>query len=183
MKFWGLLVILLGFSVVSKAGGRGIKTGDEKLDRFDDLFEKYGKIYGIDPKMLKIISMIESRIGQNAGIGFDGKSTGIMQIAPNVKLDSNNIHDVKERQIKGTLNGPRPIDDFDDHELSVETAAKLLAYAQKIFGSNKEFVVKSYNQGVRNTANREAQGREGFTRDYWEKYQKFESELFNGGLA
>lgn len=45
------------------------------------IYEKYGKQYGISPKLLKAIAKVES--GEQSGIvGDDGESVGLFQIQP-----------------------------------------------------------------------------------------------------
>lgn len=147
--------------------------------QFDDLFKKYGFRYKVDWKMLKAIAMNESSLGQALSVrrgledpkdvegskSFDGLSWGLMQIAPGVGSR-------EEKEIKKTATPER----LNNPEFSIEMAAQLLHYIQSQFPivdtQWEEWVVKSYNQGVRNTR-REREGlSKGFTGEYWPRYKR-----------
>jgi hypothetical protein len=94
----------------SARGGRTFTTGGGSS--FDGLFEKYGKMYGIDPRLLKAIAMKESTLNPDA-VGPENSNGsqdfGLMQ------------HNSKYLNERGLDNG-----EWKNPERSVEEAAKLL---------------------------------------------------------
>jgi len=156
--------------------------------RFDSLFSKYGAKYGVDPKILKAISLNESNLGRHPSVArglenpidvdgstsSDGKSWGLMQVTVVTARDYDALASPEK------LNSP---------EYSVDLASRLLRDLQKRFETADprylEWVVKSYNQGAGNT-NKERRGvSSGFAQEYWERFQRnFERvKQKPGGLA
>jgi soluble lytic murein transglycosylase-like protein len=148
------------------------------ITRFDRYFETYGRLYNIDPEILKKICYVESSLGLNprvaAGLlnpkaielskSYDGLSWGIMQIIP-----------ATARQFDPTATAEK----LNDPEYSVKIAAQYLNWARsylKRFISEQdprflELWIKSYNQGVGNTR-AEIKSGEGYAGAYWTKFQK-----------
>lgn len=172
-----LIVFLILFFVV--AGG-AVVTKTYISNYYDALFQKYGGKYGVDWKMLKRISMIESSLGLNARVAhgllnpsdiegsksYDGKSWGLMQVT----LDT-----------AKWLDPSATVEKLNNAEYSIELAAKYFAYLQKYFPKTDarytEWVVKSYNQGQGNTAKERAGSIAGYAGDYWAKYQKYSTQI------
>jgi soluble lytic murein transglycosylase-like protein len=144
----------------------------ERFTKFDDLFKKYAKKYGLSWLMLRRISWIESRVNTDprtikGEVSFDGKSWGIMQVAPNTGS-------LKEREIKGN---PTPAQ-LNNPEFSIDLGAKLLAYLSDKYSSERD-IVMAYNQGEKNQDRLIQLEKQGQllasqypqARDYWNKYQ------------
>lgn len=100
------------------SAGAGTAPANQSISRrrasgaFDDLFVKYGKMYGVDPALLKTIAMKESGLNPDAVGGLNDNGTrdyGLMQ------------HNSKFLAERGLDNGG-----WKNPERSVEEAAKLL---------------------------------------------------------
>jgi hypothetical protein len=112
-------------------GGRSYTSGmgAEAPGTFDDLFVKYGKQYGVDPRLLKAIAMKESsmRPGAVGGVNRNGtRDYGLMQ---------HNSAFLAERGLT---------DDWRNPERSIEEAAKLLKHNIQRTGSVRSGV-RAYN--------------------------------------
>jgi hypothetical protein len=112
-------------------GGRSYTSsgGAEAPGTFDDLFVKYGKQYGVDPRILKAIAMKESnmRPGAVGGVNRNGtRDYGLMQ---------HNSAFLAERGLT---------DDWRNPERSIEEAAKLLKNNIQRTGSVRSGV-RAYN--------------------------------------
>ncbi|MCM2278317.1 MAG: transglycosylase SLT domain-containing protein [Oligoflexia bacterium] len=133
--------------------------------RFDDLFEKYGTKYGVPPEWLKAICMNESSLGEHPLVqkglaSEDGKSWGIMQLTLPTARDFEQVG----------------IDELNNPEISVRIAAK---FVKRIMASFEvvdlrylEWVVKSYNQGVRRTMQERAGQSPGYAHEYWVRFKR-----------
>ena len=144
-----------------------MKLGDDARDQYDDLFLKYGSVFGVKPEMLKTIAMIESDLGQDYRVkagktSGDGKSWGLMQIAPRIGSQ-------KEIELKGVDTTASML---NDPETSVRLAAKLLGYLSNKYNGVEDKIVKAYNQGERNTDNQKT-----YADGYYEKYKKFKNKI------
>ncbi len=109
------------------SGGGG--GGAAAPDTFDDLFVKYGKQYGVDPRILKAIAMKESsmRPGAVGGVNRNGtRDYGLMQ------------HNSAYLSERGLTN------DWKNPERSIEEAAKLLQKNIQKTGSVRSGV-RAYN--------------------------------------
>lgn len=150
-EYWIVLVLLvLGLITfgVSKLVG-----SNEKLSRaYDELFIKYGAMFGIDPKTLKAIALNESSLGKNKGYEPIGGTTGLMQI----KLST-------AKDFFPSLTAA----DLEKDDNQVKAAAAFLASLKKQFPGDEKKLVMSYNQGAGNTR----AGKE-YALGYWEKYLK-----------
>lgn len=115
-------------------------------DKYDALFVKYGNLYGIDPYVLKAIAANESNVGLarsvargiaspsdiSGSVSSDGKSWGLMQTTlPTARQFESGLTEV-------ALNSP---------EVSVRIAAKYIQWVKKNYGTDLEYVVRSYNGG------------------------------------
>ena len=150
MPILPLLGVAIGLLLFSKkALGGEEKVSGEINNSFDVLFKKYASIYGLDWKLLKRISWIESRIGtyksvkrgiENprdiaGSVSSDGKSWGIMQTTVETSRD----YDPTITPEK--LNNP---------ETSIKIGAQHLAFLKKRYFSNERDLVMSYNHGQGN---------------------------------
>ena len=117
-------------------------------DKYDELFKKYGSIYGVDWKILKRISWIESTLGDNPRVAkgiknpkdiegsksYDGLSWGLMQMTLTTARD----YDKNATQEK--LNNPT---------YAIELSARHLKMLKTILPNERDFVM-AYNQGQGN---------------------------------
>lgn len=122
------------------------KVSDPKpRSSLDQLFIDAAEKHGVQNWLwLKAIAKQESDLGENprvksGGVSYDGKSWGLMQIAPL-------IGSAKEIQIKGPLN----IVKLNDPEYSIDRAAMLVKYLQDKYHGDVRRIFRAYNQGERN---------------------------------
>ena len=142
-------IILLGALFVMSArasNGESFTVKKNFSDKYDSLFRKYGATYGIDPLVLKTIAANESSVGENPRVKIgiehpdqiynsvptDGKSWGLMQVTLSTA-----------RQFEKSVTEV----DLNNPEVSVRLAAKYINWVMRNYGSDLEYVVRSYNGG------------------------------------
>jgi len=145
-------------------------------DKFDDLFKKYGSMYGVDWKMLKRISWIESNTGLNSRVArglvnpkdiegsksYDGLSWGLMQMTLTTAKDYDKLATSEK------LNNPA---------YAIDLSARHVKMLKTLF-SNERDVIMSYNQGQGNQKKFVASEKAGTllttqypqARQYWNKF-------------
>ncbi len=106
-------------------------------DDYDDLFLKYGALYGVSPKVLKAISANESMIGKYQGLEPIGGTTGIMHI----KLETARQHEPKITA-----------QELSTPEGNIRVATKHFKYLMGLYSKypkeeQTEYAVKAYNGG------------------------------------
>jgi len=148
----GLLILgVIGFGALSSTASAAPITppqsSKDAFTKYDYLFQKYAPISGVDWRFMKAISKKESDIGRNALVkagktSTDGKSWGIMQIAPNVG---------SAMEIK--LKGQPTLDQMNEPAFSIERAAMLIGYLNTKYKGDLLKVARAYNQGEKNTDN------------------------------
>lgn len=179
---WKLLLgaVAVGFFFMSK------NTNNEEVNNtnYDELFKKYAAKYGLDWKLLKRISWIESRIGEDkrvkAGIrnpadiesskSRDGKSWGLMQTTIPTARDYDPTATAQK------LNNP---------EFSISMGAAHINFLVKKYFKNERDIVMAYNQGQGNQLKFISLEKIGTlkptefpaAREYWEHY-KLAKNLF-----
>lgn len=155
-----------------------VETVEEHLDSwnlYDNLFQKWGQVYGVDPDFLKAIALNESSLGRAPSVergledphdiegskSTDGLSWGLMQVT--IKT----AEGLDPAATKAKLNDPN---------YSVKLAAELFAQNQNTFNRSEprwlEWVVKSYNQGAGNTKKERLGQIQGYAQEYWERFQR-----------
>jgi len=81
---WAIVIALAGaFSLASHSVGASplfAKTSDASAPSMDDLFRKWGVVYGVDWQLLKSIAVTESRLNPDAVNAADNESIGLMQV-------------------------------------------------------------------------------------------------------
>lgn len=81
---WTFVIALAGaFSFASHAVGASplfAKTSDASPPSIDDLFRKWGAVYGVDWQLLRAIAVTESRLNPDAVNTADKESIGLMQV-------------------------------------------------------------------------------------------------------
>ena len=120
------------------------RTTGPEIDKYDDMFMLAGLKF--DWMWLKAISQAESRIGRDprvrkGEVSRDKLSRGLMQIAVGKGSP-------KEIELKGFASP----DKQNDPWWQIQTATKLLNYLYERFDGEMIKVIRSYNQGERNTA-------------------------------
>lgn len=110
----------------TSSGAIGDPNGTSK---YDDLFLKYGKQFGVDPKLLKAIAFKESR--------FDPDAVGA--------VNPNGTQDFGLMQHNSAYLGERNITDWHDPDQQVREAARLLANNMKTSHGNIRSAVRMYN--------------------------------------
>lgn len=169
-------ILILGIVAVFFLGGASVvEDYVESWQRFDALFVKYGKLYGVSPAWLKAIALNESSLGDAPSVALgirepsnieesvsdDGKSWGLMQLT----LSTARQFDPAATAEK--LNNP---------EYSIKLSAQLIAWLSKQFSTVDarwtEWIIKSYNQGVGNTRKERDGASTGYAAEYWNRFQR-----------
>jgi membrane-bound lytic murein transglycosylase MltF len=152
----------------------------ENWKKYDAMFEKYGRMYGVPWTWLKAIALNESNLGQEKSVAHgllnptdiekskssDGLSWGLMQVT--IKT---------ARAIDGTATEAK----LNNPEYSIKLAAQIVAQNMRAFNRSSpryiEAVIKSYNQGPNHTKN-ELAGKisnpawHDHVVQYWERFQR-----------
>ena len=152
-----------------------VKDGKKSAYGLDAIFKKYAAQYGLDWLMLKSICANESSLGTHPSVviglnypydieaskSSDGKSWGIMQVTIPTAQD----FDISATPMK-----------LNDPEYSVKIAAQFIAWLSIRYKTTdprrNEWIVKSYNQGVGNTAKEISGQISGYAGEYWSRYQR-----------
>jgi len=81
---WIIMIALAGaFSFASHSVGASplfAKTSDASSPSMDDIFRKWGAVYGVDWQLLKAIAITESSLNPDAVNAADNESIGLMQV-------------------------------------------------------------------------------------------------------
>lgn len=177
--FGGFLA--LAFLGTKKESVRGVVVKiSENWTKYDALFEKYGRQFGVPWTWLKAIALNESNLGLAPSVAHglknptdiqkskssDGLSWGLMQVT----IKTARALDPTATETK--LNNP---------EYSIKLAAQLMGQNMKMFDRSNaryiEAVIKSYNQGPTHTKN-ELAGRisnpswHDHVQEYWSRFQR-----------
>lgn len=152
MKFGNREAVLLGIIAVSfllwgkKAmADSETKTGDSFF-KYDSIFKKYSKIYGVPWRWIKAVAWNESSIGTAKSVveglkspgnidgskSFDGKSWGIMQVT---------LSTAKEMR-PGTT-----VQDLNNPDISIMLGSQYLGKMYKRFKGDREKTIRAYNGG------------------------------------
>ncbi len=162
----GIAALIFGFEV----------KGSHVITGYDYLYKKYASINGLDWKMLKAIASVESNEGKHPSVAYgifnpsdvenskssDGLSWGLMQVTVTT------ARDYDSRASAEKLNDP---------EYSVKIASQHLAYLNKLFPNQPEWIVKSYNQGQGNSLKEKRGQIKGYASGYWLKYMNAYSSI------
>lgn len=150
-------------------------TLNKNWTKFDAIFEKYGRIYGVPASWLKAIALNESRLGLEKSVArglaaasdiegsksSDGLSWGLMQVT------------IKTAR---TMDPAATPEKLNNAEYSVNLAARYLKELTLMFSRIEsrytEWVIKSYNQGPGNTRKERAGTSDGFAHEYWDRFQR-----------
>ncbi len=145
-------------------------------DKYDDLFLKFGQLYGVSPKTLKAISANESYIGKYQGLEPIGGTTGIMHI----KIETARQHEPKITA-----------QELSTPEGNIRVATKHVKYLMGLYSKHpkslqEEYAVKAYNggQGRMNSILTlgDAVKDTGYYKNmstYWDRFNKFKKQLGN----
>jgi hypothetical protein len=153
---------------------------------WDEEFKRAGIRYGVKWQWLKAIAQNESSLGRHPSVARglaepqniedskseDGKSWGLMQITlPDSRVRdhwSTWSDDLKRRALG--LKASR----LNDPLFSIDLAAKIVSVAQTKFPlvdpRYNEWVVKSYNQGVRNSQRERSGEISGYAGEYYKRF-------------
>jgi len=176
----GVLVLVVLWSGIL---GEESMTNAENWTRFDDLFAKYGKKYGVSAHWLKAIAMTESLLGQERSVkqgladpndidgskSSDGLSWGLMQI---------------------TLTTAKSLDAYatpqklNNAEYSIDLGARYIAWLKQRFSQTDsryvEWVIKSYNQGPGRTLEEKTGKRFGAADEYYSRWKRNFAKITEG---
>lgn len=157
-----------------------VVSNSSNWTKYDALFEKYGRQFGVPWTWLKAIALNESNLGLAPSVAHglrypadiekskssDGLSWGLMQVT----IKTARALDPSATEVK--LNNP---------EYSIKLAAQLVGQNIKMFDRSNaryvEAVIKSYNQGPTHTRN-ELAGRisnpqwHDHVKEYWARFQR-----------
>lgn len=122
------------------------KFQPDAYTRWDSLFQKYGRLRGVDWMLLKAMAWQESNLGRHPSVvrglaepsdvagsaSSDKKSWGLMQIT---------------MPTAGDYRPGTTVADLNNPEISVDIASRIVARLQTLFPGNEEYVVRAYNGG------------------------------------
>lgn len=178
-----VLILAAGVAAFLVFGGKEVVekiSSDNAWRRFDNLFKKYGTVYGVDWRWLKAIAMNESSLGQVASVArgianpndvegsksSDGLSWGLMQVTL--------------RTARGMDPAATP-QKLNNPEYSIDLGARYIKQLKGMFSvvdlRYTEWVIKSYNQGPGNTKS-EMRGVianpkwHDHVKEYWARFQR-----------
>lgn len=178
------LAVAVAILFISKNVKAGVVTMGIN-NSFDDLFKKYGALTGIDWRILKRISWIESRVGTyksvkrglenpkdiKGSVSQDGLSWGIMQMTLSTAKD----YDKYATEEK-----------LNNAEYSIDLASRHLKFLKmRYFPSNVRDLIMSYNHGQGNQLRFIQKEKDGSLkeseflagRDYYKKYQSVQNSI------
>ncbi len=119
----------------------------ENTKRYEEIFEKYGQMYGISPNLLMAIASQESG-GNHFDYLYGYPAIGIMQIESSVfcnsKISAYNFLEDKEETLLITDENIRDLD------TNIKIGAMLLQYALEYNNYNIPLGIQTYNFGTTN---------------------------------
>ena len=120
-------------------------TNLENAKRYTDLFEKYGKMYGIDPSLLMAISAQESG-GMHYDFLYNYPAVGLMQIekAAFVNQEIVAYNHIEEREEKFLITE----NNLTDLDTNIKVGAMLLQIALEANDYNIPLGIQTYNFGT-----------------------------------
>ena len=146
-------------SPVSTTTPTPAKTNTNKIPAsekiYDDIIEKYGKIYGIETDFIRAIIKQESKFKPNAK-SKEG-AMGLMQLMPDTAKSYG-------------------VSDPYNPEQNIEGGVKLLSYLNKRYNGNKEMILAAYNWGTGNLSKYGYEKRPAETREYIKKVMEYYNE-------
>lgn len=119
----------------------------ENARRYQDVFEKYGHMYGVDPNLLMAIAAQESS-GNHYNHIEDGPACGIMQIEKSVHIDSTITAYNYETEEYDSLEITE--DNIKKLDTNVRIAAMLLQNCIRLTYPNIAQAIQTYNFGAGN---------------------------------
>tara|TARA_B100001971_G_C18268010_1_gene596185 strand:+ start:29032 stop:29526 length:495 start_codon:yes stop_codon:yes gene_type:complete len=151
--------LILGALIFTKKAISGVN------DDYDELFVKFGLKHGVNPKILKAISLNESWLGeyQNSVTVGGNTTAGLMHIELPTARDY------------------MPMIDRDEllkPEVEIEVAAMLVKDLMKKYNNNLELVLRAYNGGQ----GRVTQYLNGTVNETWKKNTTAYWERFNRNM-
>lgn len=139
------------------------------FEKFDPLFKQYGLEEGVPWRWLKAFAMNESSLGTHPSVSLgmddpsnpqsvsdDGLSYGLMQLTLPTANDYESVS----------------FADLNNPETSVRIAARFISHLMAKFSSQKQWVVKAYNEGEGNAAKERAGQIAGKAQEYWDRWQR-----------
>lgn len=144
----GLTLILFAALSYGKSGGDSMENSGPFF-KYDELYKKYGRQFGVPWRWIKAVAIVESNQGQAKSVAYgilnpkdiekskssDGKSWGIMQTTlPTAQwMEGNSI----------------TVEDLNNPETSIRIGAKYLKTLVDRFKlTDRESVVRGYNGGA-----------------------------------
>jgi hypothetical protein len=146
---WTALMIFAGtFCLASHSVGASslfVKNPDVTAPTIDDLFKKWGAVYGVEWRLLKAIAITESRLNPDAVNSRDKESIGLMQVL---------CHPDGEGGCSNRLNvdgwsGATRKKLFDPH-FNIRIGTQILAWNIRTYGMPKAVAV--YNRWAERTS-------------------------------
>lgn len=122
-----------------ESGSRIATTSFEEASKYMSLYEKYGRMFGVDPHLLLAIAAQESSGNHHANLGKTG-AVGLMQVEP--------VKNFFVRNASGfTVNIRADRNDLYDINTNVMVAAAFLKYSIDYFNGNVLMGLQGYNFG------------------------------------
>ena len=159
MKNNALIILIIGLAVYFFMKRQKIETNISGInDDYDSLFVKYGKMFRVNPRLMKSIAANESYLGQYGGLEPIGGTRGLMHI----KLSTAQDHEADLTEYS-LYDSPAAT------ENQVRVATKHMKHLLSLFGGDEKKAVQAYNAGEGNIK----KGRiPSTTVAYWDRYQR-----------
>lgn len=136
---WAIVLVVLVIGVGMSAKGILSKVFSNK---YDELFTKWGKVLGLDPRHLKAVAATESRVGLDTRYEPIGKTQGIMHVTI-----------IAAREVMPTLTQAQFDNLLNTPELDIELGSKFFKkkwddFKQYSPEKRLEYAIKAYNGGT-----------------------------------
>ena len=140
-----LILIALGLGIIAlqTRSAMGSVMDDDEFLKWDAKIKRFARMHGVPWRLFKAIMIVESDLGKDAGVGFDKKSIGPMQVRP----------ETADWMLKRP-DGKTTMEELKDWDFNMDVAGRYLAYLGRYFRAQdygwaavKEKVIKGYNGG------------------------------------
>jgi len=163
-----VLLALFGVGIwyfFMRSRAQKIETKIEGInDQWDSLFVRYGKEFGVNPRLMKSIAANESLLGQFSGYEPNGGTRGLMHIKLGTAQDYEK--DLTEYDLYWSVAA-------DENQIRVAT--KHMKRLLKKFGHDEKKAVQAYNAGegrIQQFITGKIESLPKTTVDYWDRYNR-----------
>lgn len=139
-----LIIFLITILAASFLAGPAVARTTEKKIMFNDLYIKYGRLFGVDWRLIKAIAMKESSESADA-VNLADPSVGVMQVL--AKGWPNDVTNSFPAVSNWPPNDPK---DLLNPEYNISVGVQILAWNLKNYGSPRGIAVyNSWSQRVK----------------------------------